>query len=37
MHHCSTRWAQFLVGLKTGLEGGAWQPYPEMPFISSWN
>lgn len=37
MYHCSTRWAQFLVGLKTGLEGGTWQPYPEMPFISSWN
>ena len=37
MHHCSTRWAQFLIGLKTGLEGGGWQPHPVMPAVSSWN
>jgi uncharacterized protein YndB with AHSA1/START domain len=37
MHHCSTRWAQFLLNLKTGSETGHWQPFPEMPKISSWN
>ena len=37
MYHCSTRWGQFLVSLKTGLEAGEWAPYPEMPFVSSWN
>jgi uncharacterized protein YndB with AHSA1/START domain len=37
MHHCSTRWAQFLLGLKTGLEGEPWHPYPDVPNISSWN
>jgi uncharacterized protein YndB with AHSA1/START domain len=36
MHHCSTRWAQFLLGLKDGAETGAWRPYPAMPTISSW-
>jgi uncharacterized protein YndB with AHSA1/START domain len=29
MHHCSTQWAYFLIGLKAGLETGVWQPYPE--------
>src|SRR6478672_2947138 len=27
MHHCSTRWAYFLIGLKSGLEGGTATPW----------
>lgn len=34
MHHCSTKWAQFLLGLKAGLEGGQATPYPEDVEIS---
>jgi uncharacterized protein YndB with AHSA1/START domain len=36
MHHCSTKWAYHLIGLKAGLEGGAATPYPEDMKISSW-
>jgi uncharacterized protein YndB with AHSA1/START domain len=36
MHHCSTKWAVHLVGLKHGLEGGSATPYPEDRRISSW-
>ena len=36
MHHCSTKWAYYLLGLKAGLEGGAATPYPEDMKISSW-
>lgn len=37
MHHCSTRWAQFLIGLKAGLEEGQATPFPEdKPISSSW-
>jgi uncharacterized protein YndB with AHSA1/START domain len=36
MHHCSTKWAVFLLGLKAGLEGGAATPFPDDPAISSW-
>jgi len=36
MHHCSTKWAYFILGLKAALEGGKGTPYPaDMP-ISSW-
>lgn len=37
MHHCSTRWGQYLISLKTGLEDGGWQPDLEMPKASSWD
>ncbi|MEV4123957.1 SRPBCC domain-containing protein [Nocardia sp. NPDC049707] len=37
MHHCSTRWGQFLFSLKNGLENGGWQPVAEMPHASSWS
>ncbi len=37
MHHCSTRWGQFLFSLKNGLEHGGWQPVAAMPPASSWN
>ena len=36
MHHCGTKWAYFLLGLKAGLEGGPATPYPEDMKISSW-
>jgi Activator of Hsp90 ATPase homolog 1-like protein len=36
MHHCSTKWAYFLLGLKAGLEGGKATPSPEDMKISSW-
>ena len=36
MHHCSTKWAVFLLGMKTWLEGGESSTYPKDPHISSW-
>jgi len=36
MHHCSTKWAYFLLGLKTWLEGGEATPFPDDMNISSW-
>jgi uncharacterized protein YndB with AHSA1/START domain len=37
LHHCTTRWGQFLISLKTGLEDGRWQPDLEMPKVSNWD
>jgi uncharacterized protein YndB with AHSA1/START domain len=36
MAHCSTKWAYFLLGLKSGLEGGKATPWPDDMPISSW-
>jgi uncharacterized protein YndB with AHSA1/START domain len=36
MHHCSTKWAYYLIGLKTGLEGGEYTPWSHDILISSW-
>jgi len=36
MHHCSTKWAYFLLGLRAGLQGGEATPYPDDMKISSW-
>lgn len=36
MHHCSTRWAYFLIGLKFGLEGGSATPFPDDAKIDRW-
>ena len=37
MHHCSTKWATVLIGLRSGLEGGAFTPFPTDTEIShSW-
>jgi len=37
MHHCSTKWATLLVGLRSGLECGAFTAYPNETRISgSW-
>lgn len=36
MHHCSTKWAYHLLGLKAGLEGGKATPWPDDLPVSSW-
>jgi uncharacterized protein YndB with AHSA1/START domain len=36
MHHCSTKWAYHLLGLKERLESGALTAYPISGKISSW-
>jgi len=37
MHHCSTKWATVLIGLRRGLEGGAFTAFPDDTKISgSW-
>jgi hypothetical protein len=35
--HCTTKWGQFLLGMKSLLEGGQATPYPGEPQISSWD
>jgi len=37
MAHCSTKWAQFLLGLKASFEGGKATPFPDDPKASSWS
>jgi len=36
MHHCSTKWAVFLLSLKSLLETGKGRPYPDEIKIDSW-
>jgi uncharacterized protein YndB with AHSA1/START domain len=36
MHHCSTKWATFLVSLKALLETGKGSPYPDDVKLDSW-
>jgi uncharacterized protein YndB with AHSA1/START domain len=36
MHHCSTKWAYFLLGLKAGFEDGKASPWPNDMPVSSW-
>lgn len=36
LHHCTTKWGLFLLGLKHGLEGGRATPFPGEPAVSSW-
>lgn len=35
MHHCGTKWATFLVSLKTAIETGEGTPFPDDVQISS--
>ncbi|HET6980989.1 MAG TPA: SRPBCC domain-containing protein, partial [Myxococcaceae bacterium] len=35
MHHCSTKWATYLLSMKSMLEGGRGRPYPDDLHISS--
>jgi hypothetical protein len=36
MHHCSTKWAVFLLSLKSLLETGKGAPYPNDIKLDSW-
>ena len=37
MSHCSTKWGTFLIGLRSGLEGGAFTAFPDDAKIAtSW-
>jgi uncharacterized protein YndB with AHSA1/START domain len=36
MHHCSTKWAVFLLSLKSLLETGKGAPYPNDVKLDSW-
>ncbi len=36
LHHCSTRWAYFLLSLKHGHEGGKATPWPDDEKIDNW-
>jgi len=36
LNHCSTKWAYFMLGIKTWLEGGAQSAFPNDRKISSW-
>ena len=35
MHHCSTKWATYLLSMKSMLEGGQGRPYPDDLHISA--
>ena len=37
MHHCSTKWATFLLSLKALLETGTGRPSPHDVKIDNWN
>lgn len=37
MHHCSTKWGYFLLGLKAWLEAGTSTAFPNDMSISSWD
>ncbi len=37
MHHCSTKWATFLMSLKSLLETGAGAPAPYDVKVSDWH
>jgi hypothetical protein len=36
MHHCTTKWGYFLLGLKDGMEGGTAPAHPNDQLISAW-
>lgn len=37
LHHCSTKWAMFLLSLKALVETGQGAPYPNDVKIDDWN
>ncbi|GAA2996324.1 SRPBCC domain-containing protein [Streptosporangium longisporum] len=37
MHHCSTKWATFLLSLKSLIENGKGSPAPDDVKIDNWN
>ncbi len=36
MHHCSTKWATFLISLKNLVETGKGEPWPHEVRVSNW-
>ncbi len=37
MHHCSTKWASYLISLKHDVESGAGRPFPHDVRLSAWD
>ena len=37
MHHCSTKWATFLLSLKQYVETGQGRPAPDDVWIGNWH
>jgi uncharacterized protein YndB with AHSA1/START domain len=37
MHHCSTKWASYLLSLKRGFDGGKAAPWPDDDNVSNWD
>jgi len=37
MHHCSTKWASYLISLKHDVETGAGRPFPNDVRLSAWD
>jgi hypothetical protein len=37
MHHCTTKWGSFLIGLKQDVETGAGRPFPNDVKTSNWD
>ena len=37
MHHCSTKWAVFLLSLKSLVEAGKGEPFPDDVKVDNWN
>ena len=37
MHHCSTKWASYLIGLKQDVETGDGRPFPHDLRLSGWD
>jgi len=37
MSHCSTKWATFLMSMKSFVETGSGQPHPHDVQISNWH
>lgn len=37
MYHCSSKWAVFLMSLKTMLETGTGDPAPRDMWVSNWH
>ncbi|MFB6456679.1 SRPBCC domain-containing protein [Chitinophaga sp. Hz27] len=37
MHHCSTKWAVFLLSVKSLIETGKGHPFPDDVKIDNWN
>jgi len=36
LHHCTTKWGVYLLGMRTWLQGGSPSSFPDDPAISGW-